>query len=87
MGALFGLNVHGLLIRLASTVVLESRTDRQGLEGDGRMLAKQVERRIRFLPVLGVFAADFGYALRSTGAFGAQDLAARAAITGAAAVA
>jgi hypothetical protein len=35
------------------------------------------------LPALGVFAGGFAYALLPTGAFGALDFAARAAITGA----
>lgn len=38
--------------------------------------------RGRFLPALGVFAGGFAYALLQTGAFGAYDSAARAAITG-----
>ena len=34
------------------------------------------------VPVLGVFAGGLAYALLPAGAFGANDLAARAAITG-----
>ena len=39
--------------------------------------------RRRFLPVVGIFAGGFVYALLPAGAFGAHDLAARAAVTGA----
>ena len=38
-----------------------------------------------FVPVLGVFAGGLVYALLPAGGFGANDLAARAAITGTAA--
>ena len=43
----------------------------------------QHRSRWRLLPVLGVFAGGLVYALLPTGAFGAHNLAARAAITGA----
>ena len=39
--------------------------------------------RSRFLPVLGVLAGGFAYAVLPSGAFGAYDVAIRAVITGA----
>jgi hypothetical protein len=39
--------------------------------------------RSRFLPVLSIFAAALAYAVLPRGAFGAFDIASRAAITGA----
>jgi hypothetical protein len=38
--------------------------------------------RFRFLPVLGVFAGGLAYAVLPQGAFGAYDVASRAAVSG-----
>ena len=39
--------------------------------------------RFRFMPVLSMFAGGLAYAVLPRGAFGAYDIASRAAITGA----
>ena len=38
--------------------------------------------RFRFLPMLGIFAGGFAYAVLPQGAFGAYDVASRAAVSG-----